>query len=72
VPLLHAYERGRRPANAALIRWSHWMSRFYAAPGPLGDWLRRKVFAFGGSALGRRVRQRLWTRMATRPANEGD
>lgn len=65
-PLLDAYERERRPRNAALIRWSHWMSRFYALDGPLGDWVRRRVFAFGGSAVGRRIQRGLWSRMATR------
>jgi 2-polyprenyl-6-methoxyphenol hydroxylase-like FAD-dependent oxidoreductase len=65
-PLL-AYERERRPANAALIRWSHWMSRFYALPGALGDWLRRGVFAFGASPLGRLIQRGIWSRVAARP-----
>ena len=67
---LQAYERERRPANAALIRWSHWISRFYALDGPVGDALRRRVFAFGSSSLGRIIQRQLWARVASRAARE--
>src|SRR5207237_9784316 len=65
-PLLGAYERERRPANAAMIRWSHWMSRFYALGGEGGDWLRRHVFALGRSAPGRWLQRGGWSRVAAR------
>ena len=67
---LAAYEDERRPKNAALIRWSHWMSRFYAMPGLRGDWLRRQVFRFGGSFLGQFVQKAIWSRVASRPIQE--
>jgi 2-polyprenyl-6-methoxyphenol hydroxylase-like FAD-dependent oxidoreductase len=63
---LRAYQRERRPRNAALIRWSHWMSRFYALDGALGDWLRRRVFGLGGSAFGQFVQRRIWSRVGAR------
>ena len=69
-PLLRAYERERWPSNAALIRWSHWMSLFYALGGTAGDWFRRRLFALGGSAVGRRIHEYLWSRMATRPGRK--
>ncbi len=64
---LAAYDRERRPGNAALIRWSHWMSRFYALPGDGGDWVRRQVFGLGGSSLGRALQRAIWSRVAARP-----
>jgi 2-polyprenyl-6-methoxyphenol hydroxylase-like FAD-dependent oxidoreductase len=67
---LRAYERERRPANAALIRWSHWMSLFYALGGLPGDWLRRRVFALGGSAPGRCLQRLIWSRVASRAARK--
>lgn len=68
---LDAYQRMRRPANAAMIRWSHWMSLLYALEGAPGDWLRRHFFAFGGSTLGRRLQQFIWARVASRSAQVG-
>jgi 2-polyprenyl-6-methoxyphenol hydroxylase-like FAD-dependent oxidoreductase len=62
---LRAYQRERWGPNAALIRWSHWMSRFYALEGALGDWLHRRVFGLGGSAFGRFVQSRIWSRVAS-------
>ena len=67
---LRAYERERHPANEAQIRWSHWMSRFYAFGGALGDLVRRRAFALGASPLGRAIQQRIWTRVATRSVEE--
>ena len=61
---LRAYEQERWPRNASQIRWSHWMSQCYAFGGAWGDLLRQWVFRFGASALGRRVQQFLWARMA--------
>jgi len=63
---LRAYEGERRPANASLIRWSHWMACFYALDGALGDWLRRRLFALGGSAFGQMIQRRIWSRIASR------
>jgi 2-polyprenyl-6-methoxyphenol hydroxylase-like FAD-dependent oxidoreductase len=65
---LLAYEAERRPRNRALIRWSHWLSRFYALGEPIGDPLRRAVFSVGGLSIGRHIHQLLWSRMATREA----
>lgn len=67
---LLAYERDRRPKNANLIRWSHWMSRFYAMPGLRGDWLRRQVFGLGGTFLGQALQKAIWSRVAARPGKE--
>jgi 2-octaprenyl-3-methyl-6-methoxy-1,4-benzoquinol hydroxylase len=64
------YELERRPKNANLIRWSHWMSRFYAMPGARGDWLRRQVFGLGGTFLGQALQKAIWSRVAARPAAE--
>lgn len=63
---LSGYQRERWPKNDAQIRWSHWMSRFYALPGPVGDAVHHHLFRLGASALGQRVQRRLWERMATR------
>jgi 2-polyprenyl-6-methoxyphenol hydroxylase-like FAD-dependent oxidoreductase len=64
---LRAYELQRRPLNARLIRWSHWMSRFYALPDRWGDWVRRQVFTLGGSRPGRLLQRAIWSRVAARP-----
>ncbi len=69
---LQAYEDERRPLNAALIRWSHWISCFYAWPDASGDWLRRRVFTFGNTSLGRRVQQRIWSSVASRVPTTAD
>ncbi len=63
---LRAYERERKPANAAMIRWSHWMAGFYAMDGTLGDWMRRQVFALGGTAFGQVIQRRIWARVGAR------
>jgi 2-polyprenyl-6-methoxyphenol hydroxylase-like FAD-dependent oxidoreductase len=63
---LEAYQAERHPLNHALIRWSHWLSLIYALPSPAADVARRSLFRLGGSPLGRRVHQFLWSRMATR------
>jgi len=65
---LAAYEAERRPRNAALVRWSHVMGRFFAARGRLADGVRRRVFALGRTALGRAIQGRVWGRVATRRA----
>jgi 2-polyprenyl-6-methoxyphenol hydroxylase-like FAD-dependent oxidoreductase len=66
---LAAYERERRPQNAALVRWSHWMGRFFSAGGGLADGLRRNVFAFGQTAMGQYIQRSVWGRVATRKAS---
>jgi len=65
---LHRYERERRPKAEALIRWSHWMSRFYAMGGPLGEGIKRQLFSFAGSPPGRLLHRTIWSRVATRSA----
>jgi 2-polyprenyl-6-methoxyphenol hydroxylase-like FAD-dependent oxidoreductase len=65
---LAGYERERRPANASLLRWSHFMGRFFALRGGVGDRLRATVFAFGQSQAGQWIQRRVWGRVATRPA----
>jgi 2-polyprenyl-6-methoxyphenol hydroxylase-like FAD-dependent oxidoreductase len=69
---LLSYERERWPKNDAQIRWSHWMSRFYALSGPLGEELQRRVFRVGASPLGQRIQRFLWTRMAHRKTHAED
>ncbi len=64
---LAAYERERRPVNAAMIRSSHWMSCMFALGGPLGDILHRRVFQLADSSLGRIVQRNIWSRFATSP-----
>ena len=64
---LAAYERERRPFNAAVIRRSHWISRLFALGGPLGDAFHRAVFELADSPPGRVVQQRIWSRFATAP-----
>ena len=63
---LRAYERERRPLNAALIRWSHMMASFYAMDGGIGDWLRRRLFGLGGTSFGQMVQRQIWSRVAAR------
>jgi 2-polyprenyl-6-methoxyphenol hydroxylase-like FAD-dependent oxidoreductase len=63
---LTAYERERMPRNAASVRWSHWMSRLYAAGPPFGDALVRTLFGFGGSRLGSRLQRRVWSQVAVK------
>lgn len=64
---LSAYERERRPFNAAVIRRSHWMSLGFALGGPLGDALHRWAFGFADSSIGRVLQQRIWSSFATSP-----
>ena len=66
---LAAYERERRPINAGLLRWSHFMGRFFAMRGAVGTELRARVFALGGNALGQWIQRRVWSRVATRPGH---
>jgi 2-polyprenyl-6-methoxyphenol hydroxylase-like FAD-dependent oxidoreductase len=63
---LRAYERERWPKNDAQIRWSHWLSRLYALPGPLGDGLHRGALRLGRSRPGQLLQDFIWSRMATR------
>jgi 2-polyprenyl-6-methoxyphenol hydroxylase-like FAD-dependent oxidoreductase len=65
---LAAYERERRPINAGLLRWSHFMGKFFAMRGTIGSELRARVFALGGHGVGQWIQRRVWTRVATRPA----
>ena len=62
------YQRERWPRNEAQIRWSHWLSRFYAWDGALGDRVHTQLFRFGASPLGQLVQRRIWSRLATRKA----
>ena len=63
---LAAYERERRPANEALIRWSHWMSRAYSFDGEVAHGLRRRVLGLGATPFGQLVQRGIWSRVATR------
>ena len=63
---LAAYERERMSRNAKALRWSHWMSRFYALGPPFGDALVRSAFAFGGSRVGSHLQRRIWSQVAVR------
>ncbi len=65
---LAAYQNERWPRNAAQIRWSHWLSRLYAARGPAMDALRTAVFRLADSAPGRRLQGSIWSRLARRGA----
>jgi 2-polyprenyl-6-methoxyphenol hydroxylase-like FAD-dependent oxidoreductase len=65
---LAAYQRERRPANASLLRWSHFMGGFFAMQGVLGDRLRASVFGFGQTGAGQWIQRQVWGRVATRPA----
>ena len=64
---LAAYERERRPINAGLLRWSHFMGKFFAMRGAIGSELRARVFALGGHGVGQWIQRRVWNRVATRP-----
>jgi 2-polyprenyl-6-methoxyphenol hydroxylase-like FAD-dependent oxidoreductase len=66
---LAAYEAERRPANAALVRWSHFMGRFFSMGGGFADGVRRNVFAFGRTAMGQAIQRTVWGRVATRKAS---
>lgn len=66
---LAAYEDTRRPANADLVRWSHWMGRMFSEGGELGDEIRRRLFAFGMTPLGKAIHRTVWNRVATRKAS---
>jgi len=63
---LAAYEHERMSRNAKALRWSHWMSRFYALGPPFGDAFVRSAFAFSGSRLGGLLRKRVWSQVAVR------
>jgi 2-polyprenyl-6-methoxyphenol hydroxylase-like FAD-dependent oxidoreductase len=65
---LERYEATRRPRNLALVRWSDVMGRVFALRGELGDEVRRRMFAFGTTPLGKLIQQRVWSRVATRGA----
>lgn len=65
---LAAYERERKPINAGLLRWSHFMGKFFAMRGAFGSELRARVFALGGHGIGQWIQRRVWNRVATRPA----
>lgn len=64
---LAAYEAERRPKNGSVLRWSHAMAYAYARPGWLADAVRRRLFAIGGTAVGRRLHSSIYGRLATRP-----
>lgn len=64
---LAAYERERRPFNAAVIRRSHWMSLGFALGGPLGDTVHRWAFGLADSSIGRVLQHRIWSGFATSP-----
>jgi 2-polyprenyl-6-methoxyphenol hydroxylase-like FAD-dependent oxidoreductase len=66
---LHAYQDERRPKNLELVRWSHWMGRFFSMRGGLADDVRRQVFAFGSTPLGKVIQRGIWTHVATRRAS---
>jgi 2-polyprenyl-6-methoxyphenol hydroxylase-like FAD-dependent oxidoreductase len=63
---LARYQAIRHPANARLVRLSHWMGWFYSFGRGFGDGVRRRVFAFGMSPLGRAIQRKVWSRVATR------
>jgi 2-polyprenyl-6-methoxyphenol hydroxylase-like FAD-dependent oxidoreductase len=64
---LVAYQRERRPINAGLLRWSHFMGKFFAMHSAIGSELRARVFALGGHGIGQWIQRRVWNRVATRP-----
>ena len=64
---LRDYEAERRPQISAVLRWSHALAYAYARPGWLADTVRRRLFALGGTALGRRIHGAVYGRLATRP-----
>ncbi len=63
---LRRYQAERRPLNARLLLWSHWLSHIYTWPGALANWLRTRVFALGASRFGRRVQRTIYKRLAQR------
>jgi 2-polyprenyl-6-methoxyphenol hydroxylase-like FAD-dependent oxidoreductase len=63
------YENTRRPANRDLVRWSHWMGRLMSEGGELGDEIRRRLFAFGMTPIGKAIHRTVWNRVATRKAS---
>lgn len=63
---LAAYERERRPRNAAQLRWSHWLSLLYAARGRTAERARTTVFRLADSSPGRRLQGWIWSRLAAR------
>ncbi len=63
------YQAIRGPANRELLRWSHWMGRLFSEGGELGDELRRHVFAFGMTSIGKAIHRTVWNRVATRKAS---
>ena len=67
---LLGYQRDRWPKNESQIRWSHWLSRFYALPGSTGHAIHHHVFRIGSSPLGRLIQNQIWLRMATRPRRD--
>jgi 2-polyprenyl-6-methoxyphenol hydroxylase-like FAD-dependent oxidoreductase len=66
---LAEYESLRRPANGELVRWSHWMGRLFSEGGELGDEIRRRLFAFGMTSIGKAIHRTVWNRVATRKAS---
>ncbi len=66
---LAEYQAIRGPANRELVRWSHWMGRLFSEGGGLGDELRRHVFAFGMTSIGKAIHRTVWNRVATRKAS---
>ncbi|MBS1153008.1 MAG: hypothetical protein H6Q89_4706 [Myxococcaceae bacterium] len=66
---LAEYEQERRPVNRELVRWSHWMGRFFSEGGELGDEIRRRLFAFGMTPIGKAIHRTVWNRVATRKAS---
>lgn len=60
------YERTRMPLNRDLVRWSHWMGRAFSEGGELGDEIRRRLFAFGMTPLGKAIHRTVWNKVATR------
>jgi 2-polyprenyl-6-methoxyphenol hydroxylase-like FAD-dependent oxidoreductase len=67
---LFAYERERRPLNAAVIRSSHWMSRLFALGGPLGDTFHRWTLGLADSPLGRVLQKQIWSRFSASPEQQ--
>ena len=65
-----AYERERRPYNAAVIRSSHWISRLFALGGPCGDIFHRSAFELAASPAGSFIQERIWSFFAKSPERE--
>lgn len=66
------YETQRRPFNAAMIRYSHWMSRLFALGGPFADAIHRSICAVGSSPVGHFLQKRVWSSFATSPQSDDD